>query len=361
MKLTAMQNLAPLLAVLMLFPGHAGEGAEQASGSPAAPVAPGLPDPLGPATAPDGPVPLVISRGEGRVPLVIPRDEKLVFSVSVDLGVLGSPKIGEVAILSKVDPFHVFGGPESEAQELERGSVTAIAVGQYAFYEVREELSTQIMPQDWPHFIYRKNQTGTENRRRELKVGLKDDVYTASFRSDTHCDECKSKKHFVSGTWPWQEPRHCKDCKRGEHRIWRDPKSAEVTPGSLDMLSATMVARALVAKPEGTAPEQLHVLSKLEVWDVSLTRGERKRQTVKAGKFSTVLISLEAVPPPEEEEDGKQFSGLFGIHGSISMWFDEATGVPVLIEGSVPAGPISLDVRIELQSYSGAPAGFGSR
>ena len=305
--------------------------------------------------------PLVISRGEGRVPLVIPRKEELIFDVSLDLGVLGSPKVGEVAILSEVAPFHTFSKPSEEAKNLERGSVTAIAVGQYAVYAVRDELSTLILPQDWPHLIYRKTQTGSESRKRELNVGLKDGVPTAAFRSDTHCDKCKSKEHFVSSKLPWRSDYHCKDCKRAEHRRWREFRSKEVAPGALDMLSATMVARAMVAMPDLGPTEQILVLNKLETWKIVLSRGRTAAQTVRAGKFRAVLVELDAQPQEGADEDDKNFSGLFGIHGTISMWFDAETGIPVLIAGSVPAGPLTLEVRIELRSYSGVPAGFGSR
>lgn len=341
--------LAVVLAFLAQLP--AGEPDAEAGGSEAEQA------------LPTGP--LVISRGEGRVPIVIPRKEELIFDVSLDLGVLGTPKIGEVAIISEVAPFRTFSQrasePAGQEQALERGSVTAIAVGQYAVYAVRDELSTQILPQDWPHLIYRKTQTGTENRKRELNVGVKDGVTMAAYRSDTHCDKCKRQEHLVSSKLPWRSKYHCKGCRRAEHRRWRDFRNAEVAPGTLDMLSATMVARAMVGMRDRGDTEQILVLHKLETWKIRLSRGKTRHQTVRAGEFMAALVQLDAQPGEGVDQEDENFSGLFGIHGTISMWFDAATGVPILIAGSVPAGPLTLQVRIELRSYSGAPAGFGPR
>ena len=352
-----MKFLAPALAAMLLVPAAVPDEHKSPSDAPV------LDDATVEASAADEPAPgaLVISRGEGRAPIVVPRDERLVFDVSLELGVLGSPKIGEVAIITKVDPFHSLGGPESEARQLERGTITAIAVGQYALYEVRDELSTQILPQAWPQFIYRKVQTGSENRRRELRIGDKEGVSTASYRSDTHCKGCRDKQHFVSSRLPWKSDFHCEGCSRARHRIWNDYRSREVPPEAIDMLSATLVARAMIADSETDAVEQIDVLSKLHAWKLLLSRGVRKRQEVRAGEFDSVLVVLEAQRPEGEEDDGRDFSGLFGIHGSISMWFDAATGVPVLIAGKVPAGPITLDVRIELKSFEGTPPGFRAR
>lgn len=349
-----MRMLASVVGVLLLLPG--GRLEDEARGD-AARVDEALMD----EAAGQAAGPLVISRGEGRVPLVIPRKEKLVFNVSLDLGILGRLKVGEVAIFSRVDPFHTFGEQLAEGPPLERATVTAIAVGQYAVYSVRDELSTQIMPQDWPRYIYSKVQTGSENRKRELNIGVKDGVPTASYRSDTHCDDCALESHQVSSKLPWRSKHHCKDCDAAKHRVWRKFRTKEIKPGALDMLSATMIARAMVALPESKGIEEVSVLSKLQVWDITLSRGQTKTQEVRAGKFKTVLVMLDAKPPEEEEDKDHKFSGLFGIHGTISMWFDAATGVPILIAGSVPAGPLTLQVRIELASYSGAPEGFAPR
>ena len=61
-------------------------------------------------------------------------------------------------------------------------------------------------------------------------------------------------------------------------------------------------------------------------------------------------ISMTTAVPAGEESDGDEFKGLFGIHGTLSIWVEERSGIPVWIEGSVPVGPFELVVSLELRS-----------
>ena len=56
----------------------------------------------------------------------------------------------------------------------------------------------------------------------------------------------------------------------------------------------------------------------------------------------------------------QQRGGLFGIHGSLSFWLEENSGVPVSIEGTVPIGPLNLVATIRLKRYSGTPKNFSA-
>jgi hypothetical protein len=100
------------------------------------------------------------------------------------------------------------------------------------------------------------------------------------------------------------------------------------------------------------------------VWRVKVARGATKWQEVAAGKFECAQMlltaGLEAGEPDPEGDPGK-FQGLFGIQGTIRIWFDAKTGVPVLIQGELPI-PVplvgDLDVSVELKKFRGTPAGF---
>jgi hypothetical protein len=130
-----------------------------------------------------------------------------------------------------------------------------------------------------------------------------------------------------------------------------------VPPGTADMLSAVYLARSVVA--EGQSGASFPLLDKQALWQVSVERGRRKRVEVPAGRFDCVEMRLKTTLPPGEPADGRTFEGLFGIHGTIQIWMDAATGVPVLISGSLPVPVLGdLDVRVELKSYRGTPAGF---
>ena len=58
-----------------------------------------------------------------------------------------------------------------------------------------------------------------------------------------------------------------------------------------------------------------------------------------------------------EPEEAK-FKGLFGLKGSIEIWLEANSGVPIWISGTVPAGPIDVGVEARLREVVGAPASF---
>lgn len=297
---------------------------------------------------------LVLDRGEGNVPLMIPRNEQLVFEVHLNLGWLGSPTVGKVTITSGVRPYYsaVPGQPAGE-----QAQISGRAEGSYSVYTLDNTISSQLLPQLWPRTIHRNVQTGTENRARELMLGVVDGKQVSRYRHDTHCKGCNDKAHFVSGTWPWSKAEHCDKCKLAEHRVWKDPATRAVPEGTLDMVTAVFLARSLVI--DGRSRIEFPLIDTDELWQVQLTRGRTKRVETTAGKFNVVEVELRT-GPPEGTAPGKaaQFEGLFGIHGAISIWMDAVSGVPVEIEGAVPAGPIDLNVTIELHSFRGTPRAF---
>jgi len=91
----------------------------------------------------------------------------------------------------------------------------------------------------------------------------------------------------------------------------------------------------------------------------TVTRGKDKVVEVPKGKYRCTLVQLKTAVPPGEPSDKDGFAGLFGIRGTIQIWMDAATGVPVLITGELPVPVIqTLDLYIKLRSSNGTPAGF---
>jgi len=289
--------------------------------------------------------PFRIDRGDD-LPIIVPREEHLVFEVRLDLGALGAPVLGTVAMSISVEPFEpssLLVDPEQEPGELVR--FRAVAEGAYKVYTVRDVTETLILPQEWPRVIHRKTQTGTENRKRELLLGVKDGVHIAALRKDHHCKGCELRSHWVKPGWVWQEEHHCKKCDRPEHMVWRDFKEAEVPAEALDMLSAVQLARTMVT--EEVDELSFLLVDGLDVWSVDLRRRGTRRKKVRAGTFTAVEVDLKTRRADQEDDE---FVGLFGMHGSVHMWFDVEHGFPVLIEGQVPVGPIDFNVRAELKS-----------
>jgi hypothetical protein len=303
--------------------------------------------------------PLILHRGPDLQEVHFPRDEELGYSVTIRLGVLGEHEVGTVTMTSRVSAFF----PEDvdplsvdADHELEQALVSARAVGSYEVYSVDELISTEFLPQSWPKLVHRSVQTGTENRRRELSLGTKDGASTASYRGDGHCKGCEDDAHFVEPTFFWNGRYHCKDCNRGEHRVWKQTKLRPVPEGSIDMVTAVMLARTVVQ--QGKSKSTFLLADRDKMWQVDISRGKRDRRKVGAGNFDMVEVVLSTRPPEGETGRDEDFKGLFGLHGNISIWMHPESGVPVEITGMIPVGPLELDVRIELERYRGTPESF---
>jgi len=306
--------------------------------------------------------PLVVSRGEGRDPLVIPSAEVLVYQVEVDVGVLGDADVGQVTLSTGQEPYRaglpVPGETVTVDPERRVGWIKSQAHGSYLGYELQHELESRHLPQTWPSVLYRDTQGGYENRRRELKLGVLDGKPTAVSRHDGHCKGCQNPEHFVESTWAWGDPSHCTKCKRAEHRVWGDAKSREIAPDSVDLLTAVYLARSMIA--EGRDEVSFPIIDKQKQWILTVTRGKTAQVETPAGKFHCVLAQLDSkLPPGEPQRDNSRFEGLFGIQGTIKIWMEASTGIPVLITGELPVPVIrTLDLNVRLRSYQGTPEKF---
>ena len=301
---------------------------------------------------------LVVERPSGPS-LHIPDGEVLDFEVVVDIALLGSTGMGSFQLSAGTEPFHQGlnvpdPGPTTSVSAAKTGWIRGRAMGSYLNYTLDHVIEARILPQDWPRVIYRDTQSGTENRRRELMYGLRDGKPSAWSRSDRHCKGCENQEHYLEGTWPFSSDRHCEKCKRPEHRVWRKPETSEVPEGCVDMLSAVHLARAMVR--EGREVLEFPLIDRDTWWAVKLERSGRRVVTVPAGSFDSVSIKL--TPKPADGTEDDRFQGLFGIHGSLAIWLEASTGVPVKIEGVVPAGPLDVDVALNLARFDGTPPDF---
>ncbi len=341
-------HLAPLLflAATLLHPGE-GETAE-ATARRAGPDNPNLVEGS-----------FRIDRG-AEAGLWIPPGESLEFRVDVDLGVLGEASVGTVTMSSGLEPF-VSGLPLPGQKLDEDGQLVAwtriTAEGGHLGYELEHTITTRFLPQAWPSQINTEVQKGSENRRRELKVGVQGGEWHSAYRNDGHCGGCDRREHFVKSSLPWGDDHHCKKCKRAEHRLWGRVKEAEVPEQSIDILGAVYLARSLVR--EDLEELELPMLQHDDLWSVTLRRGSLKDVRVRAGTYRCRQVVLEVKLPEGKQDEASKFSGLFGIRGALQIWLHEGTGVPVLIEGDVPLGDlIDLHVSVRLAKHRGTPEAF---
>ena len=288
----------------------------------------------------DAPKEFVVERGENLAVLRLQRAEELVYRVLIDIGPINAT-VGTVTLRTSVEPFKqsvLLLGNDASDGGLETGCLSAHAEGSYAWYTLDTTIETRIFPQAWPHVAHRYESGGSERRRREVLLGIVDGEPTSSYRKDT-------EKNAPAGT-----------------RIWRRPRFRQVPDGAVDMLSALYLARTLVA--ERMQALEFPLIDKDELWLMRATLGREKKLRTEAGEFDVVEVRLEPkVYPGEEadEEHQERFEGLFGLHGSIDLWVDRSTGVPVKIQGDLPLGPITIGIDVELTSYRGTPQGFRPR
>ena len=282
---------------------------------------------------------LAVTWSEDHPPLMIPRGEHLEFRVRAGVGGLEAP-VGSVRMDATVEPYRspvllIGGGGEATG---ESGRMRIHAEGDYQLFRMDATIETLAHPVEWPFLVYNFSQTGSKERRQELLLGRQGDAVHARYRTDT-----------------------TKGAPKGS-RIWKKPKERDLPEAALDMASATYFARAMIR--ENRLYMAFPVANKLDLWQVTLRRGKTGRVETAAGTFDAVQIILEPRPHPSEKGDedvqerAKEFEGLFGLHGSISFWVEQRTGIPILITGEIPVGPIDIAVTVILKGYSGTPEEF---
>jgi hypothetical protein len=220
----------------------------------------------------------------------------------------------------------------------DRAEMLITAKGDYTLYSLDASIKTTIHPQSWPWIVYNFEQNGSKVSKRELLLGTQSGQPHARLKRDTSTNAPK-------GT-----------------RIWKAPKERDLPVLPLDLLSSVYYARSMVRddRQEFSFP----VADKLVLWELRLERGKKGVVKTEGGSFEGVQILLEPRLYPGEEstksaEKAAEFEGLFGLKGSIELWVEHTTGVPLLISGEIPVGlGITLDVKVVLQSYSGTPPEF---
>lgn len=288
--------------------------------------------------------PFLIPRGEGELPLQVPRGEELIFRARIRLGPVDT-KVGTISLASGVEPYReslLFGG--SGGGDKHTAWVRARAEGEHTFYSMDSLIESRFQPQAWPALVHTFTQKGTEQRRREILIGVKDGKSVRTYRSDT-------SKGAPPGT-----------------RIWRSPETAPCPLTALDSITAVYLLRSML---EASLDEtHFPMIDKQRLWWVHAKVGEAEKIETHTGTFLARPVKLAStkIDPKNYEADiaalGKpdapdpEFEGPFGIRGDIRLWVEATSGVPIWIEGDLPLGFLTLGLDIRLERYRGTPASF---
>jgi len=279
--------------------------------------------------------PFVYEPGAAVPAIRLPRAERLSYRAYLDLSIVSTSvgKVTQTTLIENQRPSVLLVQPKSSTEET--ATVTLQAKGGYAWYDLESTIQSRLLPQEWPRILYTTESVGSERRRREILVGLRDGVLTSSYRRDT-------EKGAPERT-----------------RIWREAVSRPVPEGTLDMLTSLFMVRTLIR--EGKDEIVFPLIDKDRVWQLRISKGKARCMETPAGTFDVVEVVLDPGPYPGEEfKDDRlgKFEGVFGIHGTIHLWAEKHSGVAVRIQGDLPVGPVTLGIDVILDSYSGTPSEF---
>lgn len=284
---------------------------------------------------PPAPAPFRFDPGAEVPALLIPRDEELVYRAYLEVAITET-HVGKVVQTCKVETLKAPLIATAPVPTGEAASIALSAEAEYLWMDLESRLEARILPQAWPRLLYTSSTTSSQTRKRELWIGTVEGAPRSSFRSDTS-----------------------KGVPEGSPRRWKEAKERPVPAGSLDMISAVFMTRAMMREQRETLSFPL--VDKDRVWLLTLKRGAERRMELPAGTFDVVEVLLEPAPYPDEKIDEdklEQFEGVFGIRGTIHLWVERKTGIAVRIQGEIPIKVGSVEVDVELESFRGTPPEF---
>ncbi len=240
----------------------------------------------------------------------------------------------------------------SVAEERDKILLKATASGESFAYTLDTTITSVLSGRPLRPESNHYEQRGSEPRQKKMLFS----EGGATYMKFKHCrdPECKNPEHiteqqrWMGGLIPWgHEQAHCtsRSCTDPAHMTWRQRTQHVFDRPFMDMLTAVYEARGLDFASDD--PKDVAVLSDKDRWLVRLHVKSRGTIRVAAGEFDAVEVTLE----PQPLERGKlreEFRGLFGMHGSIRLWLDQATNRPLRVRGIVPFGPLDLNATIEL-------------
>lgn len=98
--------------------------------------------------------------------------------------------------------------------------------------------------------------------------------------------------------------------------------------------------------------EHYWFVEKSYVWKTVVTvSGEKRLDLGRAGEFDALKVTIEPDYSAQPEK-GEKFAGLFGVEGSLEVWVDRKTRIPLIVRGRVPfAYVLRPTVSVILQDY----------
>ena len=259
-------------------------------------------------------------------------------------------------------PIRVHVGKATFTVEERKGNDPAVilrgvAKGGKFGYNVRMEVETTLDPESCLPRSSFSQKTGSE-RRFERYLFQKGSIM---YFKKKHCKVkgCTNPAHMIKKTKWWgpfpsgTEVVHCPGCKNLKHYVWRLIYHHKVSTPFLDMISALFAARN--CDFDVGASFVVPLVQARDRWDVTVTVAKEERIKVKAGTFDCVQVILQPKNVGDRKNVKGKFAGLFGIKGSIKIWVDRKTRIPVRILGTIPFAFMDLHAEVCLRKFVPAP------
>ena len=332
-------EMLPVLVLLVLTTSSPGGGDGTGSGTPPGPVVESQEAPAEQSAPSPG---YAVEDLAQIVPSALPLGERLLFRATVEWQG-ASVLVGHLELATW--------------REDQQKILHARGLGQRFGYTIDQKIVSTLGSDSSQPISFMNSQRGTEHHTKKLR--FQDGKIFFSRR--VHCldDGCTDKEHQVSevawkGPIPWgTEEAHCADKKCGDldHEHWIDIKEHDVDAPYVDLLTAIYVART-ASQPLASGPLIIPVVNDDSRWYVEVHPRSQQAIKVEEGEYEAIEMALNPVPSDGNEK--KRFEGLFGIHGTLRVWFDTVSGRPLLIEGTLPFAYLNLKARIELISVGDA-------
>jgi len=187
----------------------------------------------------------------------------------------------------------------------------ARALGRYLVYTLDIRLSSFVGPNRLRSLAFRRREVGTEKREYKVIFDRKKQqgIYRRKPGNFTSVEEMDAA--------PWETRS-------------RFPLSGEVN----DILYTLYFARNIGDKVGNKG--YYSFVEKDYIWKALVTVTDEQRIAIgRAGTFDALKIAIEP-DYRDQPEMGGEFSGLFGVQGSLELWVDKKTRIPLIVKGSVP-------------------------
>jgi hypothetical protein len=189
--------------------------------------------------------------------------------------------------------------------------IDARALGRYLVYTLDIRLSSLVDALSLRSLEFRRREVGTE--RREYKVIFDRKGGEALYR---------------------RKPGKFASVKEMDAAPWETRSTFAINDRVNDILYTLYFARDIGDKVGNK--KNYWFVEKTHIWKALVTiTGEESLTLARVGAFDALKVAIEP-DYSEEKELGEKFQGLFGVEGTLEVWVDKSTRIPLIVKGRIP-------------------------